>query len=147
MKALDLEWIIANWENATEDDRLAAGKEMRKQFRAGMTMCEGLARDIAPWRGDPKTIAGRIEELRRQGLSLQQVAAVIKQENAHLPAWQMADAPRMRAELREALDSATTAARWWAAMCPRLEPAWGEIQQRAMNLHERLRRDDLEVKE
>jgi hypothetical protein len=151
VKSLDLEWIANNWQDATEADRLAAGKEMRKRLREGMTRMESLARACGPFRGEPGARAGRVIELRRQGLSLKEAAHKARdearEESAHLPAWQPDDAPEIRRWIREAIDDVVRLFRIWAELCPSLEPAWSDLERRALNLHDQLRRDDLTVKE
>jgi hypothetical protein len=88
MKSLDLEWIVNNWEHASEADRFAAGKEAHKRLRAMMTELEQIAKGLAPLRGDPATRMARMKELRAQGLSLEQAVAELREESEGMPRWQ-----------------------------------------------------------
>jgi hypothetical protein len=147
MKSLDLEWIVNNWAAATEADRLAAGKETRKRLRATMTGLERSARMLAPQRGRQFDKLARVKELRAQGLGLREAAEVVREETADLPAWQLDGTPEMRQQIRESLEATTIVYRIWAELCPDLEPAWTDLERRALNLHDQLRRDDLTIKD
>jgi hypothetical protein len=144
MKALDLEWIVNNWEHATEADRLAAGKAARKQLRAGMTQLEHVARGLKPLHGDPAVRLARVKELRAQGLDLQEAVAQAREQvdgQPHSPeGW-----AEMRQQIREALDEVVHVFYFWADRCPDLQPAWNDLERRAADLHTQLRIADSEV--
>jgi hypothetical protein len=142
MKSLDLEWIVNNWDHASEEDRLAAGKEARKQLRAGMTQLERVARGLGPFYGEPHIKLARVKELRAQGLSLSEAAARAREESAGQPAWQVESAPEMRQQILDGLDEAVHVFYVWADRCPSLEPAWTDLERRAADLHTQLRAAD-----
>jgi hypothetical protein len=142
MKALDLEWIVNNWEQAVPADRLAAAKEARKRFRSLMTQLEGIARGLTPLRGDPAARMVRMKELRAQGLSLEQAVATLREESEDMPRWQPPDWPERRREVLAALDMAVLGPSFWRQLYPALEPAWTDLEHRAADLHTQLRIDD-----
>jgi hypothetical protein len=145
VKSIDLEWIVHNWDNASEDDRLAAAKEMRKRLRTAMTTLEGIGRSLGPRRGNPATKLARVKELRAQGWDVKDAAAQARAEAADQPRWDIPDAAQMRQQIREGLDWLVGVIYDWAERCPDLEPAWTQLEGRALDLHTRLRLDDGEM--
>jgi hypothetical protein len=143
MKSLDLEWVVNNWRIANDEARLAAAKEMRKRLRASMTALERMGRGLAPVRSAGNTLA-RVQELRSQGLSLPDAVAKVRQEDAHLPPWQVEEAPQLRQQLRSLLDEKGSIISVWAALYPAFKPAWTDLERRVADLHTRLRLDDAE---
>jgi hypothetical protein len=145
MKSLDLEWVLHNWGQASEEDRDAAGKEMRKRLRGAMTQLEGIARGLKPLRGDPLVRMSRIKELRAQGVSLQDAVVQLRDESAGMAPYQPEGWPAMRQQIRDTLDELVDVVYQWSDRCPDLEPAWTQLESRALDLHTGLRLDDGEM--
>jgi hypothetical protein len=145
MKTLDLQWIVADWEHASEADRLAAAKEARKRLRAMMTQLEGVVRGLTPLRGDPATRMARMKELRAQGLDLTAAVEQLRKESETMPRWEPPNWPEARREVLEGLDMAVLGPTFWRERYPAMEPDWSDLERRAADLHTRLRIADGEA--